>query len=79
MYMTYPAMMIPEGDMYKALLRLKEVGGIAGVHCENSGIIDVLIAQAKAEGRLSPASHPRTRPAPLEAEAIGHQIGRAHV
>ena len=49
MYMTYPAMMIPEGDMYKALLRLKEVGGIAGVHCENSGIIDVLIAQAKAE------------------------------
>ena len=48
MYMTYPAMMIPEGDMYNALLRLKEVGGIAGVHCENSGIIDALIAKAKA-------------------------------
>ena len=65
MYMTYPAMMIPEGDMYSALLRLKEVGGIAGVHCENSGIIDALIARAKAGGKLSPASHPRTRPAPL--------------
>ena len=71
MYMTYPAMMIPEGDMYNALLRLKEAGGIAGVHCENNGVIDVLIARAKAGGRLSPASHPRTRPAPLEAEAIG--------
>ena len=37
MYMTYPAMMIPEGDMYHALLRLKEAGGITGVHCENDG------------------------------------------
>lgn len=79
MYMTYPAMMIPEGDMYNALLRLKEVGGIAGVHCENSGIIDALIAKAKAEGRLSPASHPRTRPAPLEAEAISHLLRMAEL
>ena len=39
MYMTYPAMMLPEGDMYRALLRLKEAGGIAGVHCENDGVI----------------------------------------
>ena len=79
MYMTYPAMMIPEGDMYSALLRLKEVGGIAGVHCENSGIIDALIARAKAEGKLSPASHPRTRPAPLEAEAVGHLLRMAQL
>ena len=79
MYMTYPAMMIPEGDMYNALLRLKEAGGIAGVHCENSGIIDVLITKAKAEGRLSPASHPRTRPAPLEAEAISHLLRMAQL
>ena len=79
MYMTYPAMMIPEGDMYSALLRLKEAGGIAGVHCENNGVIDVLIARAKAGGRLSPASHPRTRPAPLEAEAIGHLLRMAEL
>ncbi|MDE7242799.1 MAG: dihydropyrimidinase [Oscillospiraceae bacterium] len=79
MYMTYPAMMLPEGDMYKALLRLKEVGGIAGVHCENSGLIDALIADAKAAGRMSPASHPRTRPAPLEAEAVGHLLRMAQV
>ena len=65
--------------MYNALLRLKEAGGIAGVHCENSGIIDVLIAKAKADGRLSPASHPRTRPAPLEAEAISHLLRMAQL
>lgn len=79
MYMTYPAMMLPEGDMYRALLRLKEAGGIAGVHCENDGVIRALTAQARAAGRLSPASHPRTRPAPLEAEAVGHLLRLAQL
>lgn len=79
MYMTYPAMMIPEGDMYRALLRLKETGGVAGVHCENDGVIRALVAEARAAGRLSPASHPRTRPAPLEAEAVGHLLRLAQL
>ena len=39
MYMTYPAMMIGDEAMYKALKKLKEKGGICGVHCENSGVI----------------------------------------
>lgn len=79
MYMTYPAMMIPEGDMYHALLRLRALGGIAGVHCENNGVIRALVAEAKEAGRMSPASHPRTRPAPLEAEAVGHLLRLAQL
>ena len=79
MYMTYPAMMLPEGDMYRALLRLKEVGGIAGVHCENDGVIRALVREARAEGRMAPASHPRTRPAPLESEAVSHLLRLAQV
>ena len=79
MYMTYPAMMLPEGDMYRALLRLKEAGGIAGVHCENDGVIRALVQEAKAAGRMAPASHPRTRPAPLEAEAVGHLLRLAQL
>lgn len=79
MYMTYPAMMIGEGEMYRALLRLKEVGGIAGVHCENDGVIRHLVQEAKAAGRTAPSSHPRTRPAPLEAEAVGHLLRLAQL
>ncbi len=79
MYMTYPAMMIPEGDMYRALLRLRETGGIAGVHCENDGVIRALVEDAKKNGRLAPSSHPRTRPAPLEAEAVGHLLRLAQL
>ena len=39
LYMTYDAMMVDDKSMYEVLLRLKELGGIAGVHCENHGII----------------------------------------
>lgn len=74
MYMTYPAMMIGDQDLYSALLALKQYGGIAGVHCENAGVIDALIAQHKQEGKLSPASHPECRPNPLEAEAVAHLL-----
>jgi len=79
MYMTYPAMMLAESDMFRALLRLKEEGLFAGVHCENDGVIAALTARAKAAGQFSPASHPKTRPAALEAEAVSHLLRLAQV
>ena len=71
MYMTYPAMMLPDGDLYRALKALKARGGICGVHCENSGVIDALVAEKKAAGENAVACHPQTRPDYLEAEAVG--------
>ena len=74
MYLTYPAMMIGDRDVYHALCRLREVGGITGVHCENAGLIDALIEDAKAAGRMGPGSHPRTRPDGAEAEAVSRLL-----
>ena len=74
MYMTYPAMMIGDRDMYWALKELRNLGGLVGVHCENAGVIDGMIAERKAAGELSPASHPLTRPPYLEAEAVGRLL-----
>nr|WP_325212517.1 dihydropyrimidinase [uncultured Oscillibacter sp.] len=74
MYMTYPAMLLGDRDLYFALKELKALGGICGVHCENAGVIDGLIAEKKAAGALSPASHPRTRPPYLEAEAVSRLL-----
>ena len=79
MYMTYPAMMIGDTDMFRALQELGKYNAIAGVHCENSGVIDALIAQAKEAGQLSPASHPMTRPNELEAEAVASLLRMAQV
>ena len=79
MYMTYPAMMIGDEAMFKALQKLKELGGIAGVHCENAGVIDALISESKAAGELSPEAHPKCRPAILEAEAVSRLLKMAEV
>lgn len=53
MYLTYPAMMIGDRDIYWALKELKRLGGIAGFHCENAGVIDGMIAE-----RMPPESSP---------------------
>lgn len=74
MYLTYPAMMIGDGAVYAALKRLKALGGIAGVHCENAGVIDARIAERKAAGKLGVGSHPMSRPEGLEAEAVGRLL-----
>ena len=79
MYLTYPAMMIGDGEMFQALQELKKYGGIAGVHCENAGIIDALIAENKAAGNLGPDTHPKCRPDILEAEAVGRLLKMAYV
>lgn len=66
LYMTYPAMIVDDGDLYKIIKKLNEYGCFAGVHCENAGAIDALIAEAKKEGRLGPENHPLVRPDIME-------------
>lgn len=70
LYMTYPAMILSDGEIYEVLRRLKEVGSFAGVHCENASVIDAHIRERKAAGLLGPSSHPKVRPDTLEAEAV---------
>ena len=75
MYLTYPAMMIGDGAVYRALKALKVRGGIAGVHCENAGVIDERIAELKASGLgADVVSHPVSRPDYLEAEAVSRLL-----
>ncbi|MFR0798866.1 MAG: hypothetical protein ACLSHJ_09100 [Oscillospiraceae bacterium] len=73
MYLTYPAMMIGDGAVYSALKALKKRGGIAGVHCENAGVIDARIAELKAAGRACG----RFRPPRGEARLSRGRGGRA--
>ena len=79
MYLTYPAMMIGDKNIFLALQELKKYGGIAGVHCENADVIDDLISQKKEKGELKPSSHPESRPSVLEAEAIDRLLKMAEV
>lgn len=73
-YMTYEEMFLDDKSIYEVLRRLKEVGGIAGVHCENKGIIEALVEEEKANGNYSVSAHKNSRPALVEAEAIGRLL-----
>ncbi|MDO5135414.1 MAG: dihydropyrimidinase [Eubacteriales bacterium] len=74
LYMTYPAMLVEDGDLYEILKALKEEGCFAGVHCENAGVIDAKIREAKEAGRLGPENHPLVRPDTMEAEAVNRLL-----
>lgn len=75
MYLTYPAMLLPDRQLYEALLALRKRGGVCGFHCENAGVIDAKIAELKAAGRAEDvSSHPQARPDYLEAEAVGRVL-----
>ena len=62
LYMTYPAMIVDDCDLYKIIKKLKEYDCFAGVHCENAGVIDAKIEEAKKAGRFGPENHPLVRP-----------------
>ena len=78
LYMTYDTQ-VDDKTLFEILQRLKETGGITGVHCENSGMIAALQEEAKAAGKMGVSSHPKTRPVAAEAEAIGRLLRLAEV
>lgn len=76
LYMTYDNMVVDDETMYEILSRLKELGGITGVHCENKGIIDARQKEVlqKKGSRRDVADYPATRPPEAEAEAINRLL-----
>lgn len=70
LYMTYDDVMVNDKEIYQILTRLKEVGGITGVHCENSGVIKALVEEKKRLGESATVCHSQTRPYQVEAEAM---------
>lgn len=75
LYMTYDTM-VDDETMYEILVRLKELGGIAGVHCENNGIIQARLKEVERikGNRADVSDYPWTRPAEAEAEAVSRLL-----
>jgi dihydropyrimidinase len=71
-FMAYKgALMIDDRQMVALMQEVKQQGGIVTVHATNGDMIDFLIAQHKAEGKLSPLYHYLSQPEVTEAEASG--------
>lgn len=73
LYMTYDTK-VSDGEMFDILTSLKPFGGIVGVHCENSQLIDELIKKQKKAGNYAPFAHPLSRPSEVEAEAVNRLL-----
>ena len=68
-YLAY-AMRFQDDELYEALCRVKELGGIIGVHCENGLMVEKRREELLRRGERGPYAHPLSRPSALEAEAI---------
>lgn len=75
-YMVYEKeqLKVEDGPLHDLMRALGREGLLLGVHAENAGMIDALIARSVAAGALAPADHARTRPAITETEAVSRAL-----
>ncbi|WP_252230404.1 MULTISPECIES: dihydropyrimidinase [unclassified Clostridium] len=78
LYLTYDYMIDDEGVL-RVLKRLKDLQGVATIHCENHGCIKLLREKYVSNGLKSVKYHPLSRPVESEAEAINRMINMASI
>ncbi len=54
---------LQDGEIFQAMRRARELGLLTMLHAENGDVIEVLVAEALAQGHTEPVWHARTRPA----------------
>jgi dihydropyrimidinase len=78
-FMAYKgALMIDDGQMVALMKEVKKQGGMVTVHATNGDMIDKLIAEHKADGKLSALYHYLSQPEITEAEASGRFADMAY-
>ncbi|MEZ4682753.1 MAG: dihydropyrimidinase [Caldilineaceae bacterium] len=80
MFMAYKdSLQVDDMTLFKSFQMAAKSGVLSLVHAENGDAIEVLIAEALANGQTDPIYHALTRPPELEAEATNRAIALAHV
>ena len=75
LFMAYPGVFLSsDGQILQAMQQAAGNGSMIMMHAENGSAIDVLVAQALAEGKTDPKYHSLTRPWETEAEATNRAI-----
>lgn len=80
LFMAYPdRLFVDDGTLYRCFRRAGEIGARICMHAENGIVIDEIVAEAVADGKLGPEYHARTRPTRMEAEGVYRSIAIAEV
>ncbi|MDP4803351.1 MAG: dihydropyrimidinase [Candidatus Nanopelagicales bacterium] len=75
LFMAYPGVFYSDdGQILRAMQTAVNNSSMIMMHAENGMAIDVLVAQALAEGKTDPKYHSLTRPWETEAEATNRSI-----
>ncbi|GBL18577.1 D-hydantoinase [Anaerolineaceae bacterium] len=70
---------VDDATLFRAMLKAAEAGMLVMVHCENGDVIDFMIRDNVAHGRLATEYHARSHPAWAEAEASLRAIALAGI
>ncbi|GAB4541554.1 MAG: dihydropyrimidinase [Anaerolineales bacterium] len=68
---------LDDASIFQALRIARENGMLVMAHCENGDVIETLVAEALAAGRVSPEWHAHTRPAWGAVESTLHMAALA--
>jgi dihydropyrimidinase len=80
MFMAYPGVfLVDDQQIFRAMLRAGELGGLITMHAEIGLPIDVLVQRALAEGHTAPVYHALTRPEVAEATGTERAIALAEM
>lgn len=80
LFTAYPGVFyVDDAQIFRALRKTGDNGGLVCMHAENGPVIDVLIEEAKARGETAPRWHALTRPPRLEGEASHRVLALAEV
>jgi dihydropyrimidinase len=74
LFMAYPELAVDDGELYAVLKTVSEAGGMVGVHAENMHLIRHFVRTLLTEGKAAAMYHEMSRPAFVEAEAVGRAI-----
>jgi len=69
---------VDDGEILRAFKRVRELGGIATVHCENEAIVRRSTEALISAGKVAPRYYPLSKPEASEVEAIRRVIFLAH-
>ena len=80
LFMAYPGVLyVDDGVLYRAFRQAGLDGTRICMHAENGIVIDEIIREAVADGKVEPKWHALTRPTRMEAEGVYRSIAIAEV
>lgn len=80
LFMAYPGVLyVDDGQIFRAMQRARDLGGLICMHAENGIALDVLIEQALARGETAPKYHSLSRPQIAEAEGTHRALALAEM